>query len=112
MIYRYRHCVGITLFRLGRRKLEVWFCPGGEVIEPHSHPHIDSRLIIIAGSMTGEIGDRKGRTGWWDFLRAFVIPAGTIHGATITGRFCVFANLETWESGYDITSAAVDFERH
>lgn len=110
MINRHNKCVGLTIFRLGRRQLELWYCPQGEIIEPHVHNKIDSTLIILGGSMTGYIGERHGRIGWRDFLRFFFIPAGVVHGANITGRFCLFANFETWRKGDALTSAAIDFD--
>lgn len=57
--------------------------------------------------MNGGIASRYGRTGWYDFGRRFKIPAGTIHGAYIIGRFCLFLNWEKWTG--KPTSAAVDF---
>lgn len=108
MIHRHNRCIGLILIRIGTRQLELWFCPRGEVIEPHSHPHIDSTLIILGGEMDGDINGRRGKTGWYDFLRRFKIPAGTVHSAVVTGRFCLFANYERWVG--KPTSAAIDFE--
>lgn len=107
MIHRHNGCIGITLFRIGRRQLEVFWCPSGEVIEPHFHKHVDSTLIMLGGELEGKIGDRTGRTGWYNMFRCFHIPAGTVHCATVTGRFCLFANYEKWVG--NPTSAAVDF---
>jgi hypothetical protein len=106
-MHRHNGCIGITLFRFGRRQLEVWYCPGGEVIKTHCHEKIDSTLIILAGEMEGTIGSRTGKTGWYDFLRRFRVPRGVLHSAKITGRFCIFANYERWTGRP--SSAAVDF---
>lgn len=107
MINRHNGCIGITLFRIGRRQLEIFYCPKGEVIEPHVHRNINSTLIMLGGGLDGKIGDRSGKTGWHDFLRRFHIPAGTVHSATVIGRFCLFANYEKWNG--NPTSAATDF---
>ncbi len=119
MIHRHNGCIAITLFRFGRRQLELVYCPAGEVIEPHVHQHIDSTLVMLGGEIKGGIAPfldglamdwdhwRHGKTGWYDFGRRFKIPAGTLHYAKVTGRFCLFLNYEKWDS--KPTSAAVDF---
>lgn len=84
----------------------MW-CPRGEEIEAHVHHHIHSTLIILGGEMEGWIGERHGKTGWYDFLRRFHIPAGTVHRAKVTGKFFLFANYEKWDG--KPSSAAVDF---
>lgn len=108
LIHRHNRCRGITLFRFGQRLVELWYCPKGEIIEPHSHEHFNSTLIMLGGEIEGTIGFRTGRTGWYDFGRRFFIPAGTCHQAKVVGNFCVFLNYERW---WDVkpTSAAIDF---
>lgn len=106
-MHRHNGCIGFTLFRFGKRQLELWYCPKDETIEAHVHDHIHSTLIILGGEMEGWIGERHGKTGWYDFMRRFHIPAGTVHRAKVTGRFCLFANYEVWTG--TPTSAAVDF---
>lgn len=107
-VHRHNGCVAFVVFRFRRCQVELVWCPRGEVIEPHVHHKIDSTLIILGGEMDGRIGEgRRGRTGWYDFGRRFHIPAGTVHDTTVTGRFCLFANVERWTG--DPTSAAVDF---
>lgn len=109
MMIRSHGCFGLKLFRWKRKQLELWFCPGGTVIPDHVHKQIEVEMLIVAGCMNGRIGDRRGPVGWRDLLRRFYIPSGTVHGATVTGRFCLFASLETWKKGSAVTSAALDF---
>jgi len=106
-MHRHNGCIGFTLFRFGRKQLELWYAPKGEEIEPHIHKKIDSTLIILGGEMEGNIAGHKGKTGWYDFLRRFKIPAGTVHSAKVTGRFCLFLNYEKWTG--KPSSAAKDF---
>lgn len=109
MIIRHQGCTGITLFRWGRRKLELWLIPEMHYIQPHIHQYIDSTLIFIWGYMYGNIAGRGGMVGErGDFLRRFTIPAGVVHSAR-TFRFTLFANWERWKDGAPITSAATDF---
>ena len=109
LVNRHNRCVGITLFRWGRRQAEIWFCPKHEYIEPHHHPNIDSVLVVVAGEMMGKIADKHGLVHWRkDFLQRFPIPAGIVHSAAV-GMFCVFINFETWKKDKPLTSAATDF---
>lgn len=93
------------LFRCGRRQLEIWFCPYGVHIEPHSHPHIDSTIRMLWGDMDGTIGERRGWVQWW---KPYLIPAGTVHSAKLWA-FTIFTNWERWTGEEPITSAVEDF---
>lgn len=111
MILRHNNCRGIKLFRIGRFQMELWMAPKGERIESHIHKHIDSHILFLWGRMNGVIGSRSGSLGFHDCFRLFHIPAGVTHSATILSRWCIFTNLEVWNKGSSISSAAVDFER-
>lgn len=107
MIHRHNRCVGITVFKFGKRQIELWFVPRLEKIEPHFHKHCDSVIIPILGSMVGCIGNKSGKTGWWDLGRRFHIPAYVFHSATTAKSFCLFLNFEKWDT--QPTSASIDF---
>ena len=109
MIRRYKRCVGLALFRWNRRQLEIWFCPAGTEIEPHTHPHIDSTIRLLWGGMRGTIGDHEGYVDMEDFFRPFHVPAGVRHSAHIGQGLTIFANWEVWRGDIPITSAAEDF---
>lgn len=109
MIERHNGCVGLKLFRLGKRQLELWFCPRHEIIESHSHKHIDSTLIFLWGRILGTIGNKTGIVSYRDTFRRFPIPAGVKHSAIVQSTFCLFLNWEKWKTG-NVTSAAIDFE--
>jgi len=109
IIQRKHGCTGIRLLRIGRRQIEVWFCPRGAKIPDHTHSNIDVTLVMLGGRMQGKIGDREGPVGWNDLFRRFAISAGTIHSAVVTGSFCMFASFERWCPGSLVTSAAIDF---
>lgn len=107
LVHRHGRCVGITLFRWGRHKLELWFCKEGEVIESHVHENIHSKIVVLLGGMSGHIGSKYGNP---KKFRVFSVPAGVRHGAVIRSQgMCVFANFETWKEGVPMTSAADDF---
>ena len=107
MITRFQRCLGVRLLRLGRWQVELWLCPRGEVIPPHTHQYFDGRLVFLAGSMLWTLAGQTREVGWRDVLRCWRVPAGTNHGATVTGRFGVFLNIEQWQGVP--SSAATDF---
>lgn len=108
MIERHNRCVGVKLFRFGCYQLELWIAPHGEIIEPHSHRHIDSTLVFLCGKILGTIGDKTGTVSHRDAFRRFSIPAGVTHSAIVQSGFCAFLNWERWKTS-NVTSAALDF---
>lgn len=108
MITRFQRCLGIRLFRLGRWQAELWLCPRGQVIPPHTHRYFQGRLVFVAGRMEWTLEGRTRDVGWRDVLRSWPVPAGANHGAVVTGWFGVFLNIERWQGRP--TSAATDFE--
>lgn len=109
MIERHNGCIGLKLFKLGSRQLEIWYAPKDEIVESHSHQHIDSTLVFLWGKIHGRIGDKSGIVSFSDSLRSFSIPAGVRHSATVLSRFCLFLNWEKWKTR-NVTSAAIDFD--
>ena len=107
MKIRFRRITGFRLFRWGRRQLEVWFCPRGEMIPAHWHDHCDSRLTFLGGGMLWEFNGRRKLCGWRQIGLTKKIPKGETHAALVTGRFGLFLNWETWDC--DPSSAATDF---
>ncbi len=107
MIHRHNRCVGFTLFKIGRKQVELWFCPKGEVIESHVHQKMDSKILFLWGKIDGTIGERTKRLDWRHVFRRFKIPSNVTHSAKVLG-FCVFANIETWNVP-NPSSAAIDF---
>lgn len=110
MIFRHNRSWGLLIHRWRKKQIEVWFCPKGEVIDPHVHRHVDSRIIWLGGKMFGMIANRSKMLGWKDIFTSYLIPRNVVHSGVIVGAFCAFANIETWDTN-QITSAATDFER-
>lgn len=107
MIERHNRCIGIKLFRWRRLLIELWFCPKGEVIRPHTHSQVDVTIVPLYGTMWGAIGDKSGFVRPHDAGRQFKVPRGTIHSAYMFS-FCIFAGVERWAG--PVTSAALDFQ--
>lgn len=114
LIHRRFNCTGLRIPLPGAWQLELWWCPRGAVIPMHRHPHVESVLVFLGGEMLWERAE--GNRAWGDmrmfrfrdFLKHFAVPPRCAHGAKVTGRFGLFANLERWTGPK--TSAALDLE--
>jgi len=109
LIHRHNRCLGLKLFRYRKTQIEIWFCPKGEQIEPHTHLEADITIVPLAGRMAGRIGERCGIAGWSDIFRRFCVPRGTVHSARMLSP-CIFMGIERWNTDL-ISSAATDFHR-
>jgi hypothetical protein len=111
-IFRQRFgCYGLAL-PLGRgRLLELWLAPRHAFIPRHIHPHIESTLIFLGGTMAWWRDQQPGKLLTWRHVgRWFRVPAQCAHAAMTFGWFGLFANFERWQPGVPVTSAAVDLE--
>lgn len=116
IINRYKQCVGITLFRWFRYKVELWFCPKGFKIKEHCHPSQDIELIFIKGSAvfhrrllcTDTIDSKE--VNWWDQFIKFTVKSYHSHWFEVSDKMLVFLNIEKWHEGEKVTSAAKDFQ--
>jgi hypothetical protein len=89
-------CTGLKIPLPGRWQAELWLAPSGCEIPDHTHPHIQSHLMFLAGAMVWRMAGRMKRCGWRETFRVFRVPPGCIHGATTLGRFGLFLNVERW----------------
>lgn len=112
---KFQRCRGIRL-HLGRYQVEFWFCPEGERIESHRHPHMESYVLALAGGMYWTVNGIM-RYVWCPFRRRSSGRLGMAghrlgpqdyHSATVTGRLGVFMVLERWNA--PVKSAATDIE--
>lgn len=106
MILRHGRCLGLRLFRWGRKQLEVWFAPMDERIEGHCHTQFDSKIVLIFGRAWGWNGSK---TGNLKKFKVYDVPTQCWHSAYVFNS-CVFFNLETWTGDKPMSSACVDFE--
>lgn len=106
MFIRFQRCVGVMVWRWKRTQVEVWFCPRGELVPPHSHRGFDSLIVHLAGRMVFWAEGRGRVLNWGDVGWSKLIPAGAEHGLIVRGPFGVFVNFETWK--HDGPTSAVD----
>lgn len=114
LINRHEDCVGITLWKFGQTNIELWYCPAGYEIQPHSHPKEHIELMFIAGkatfyrikNMTQSFTPR-----WYHMFRRFTVTPGRVHWFSVSHRALIFINIARFIDGHKPTSAAVDFEQ-
>jgi hypothetical protein len=128
MIHKKDSCVGITLFRLGRRKLELWYVPKDYACVEHTHKDSDGEFFVVYGKdrfiwrrhsdhkhVAGtsytykeerqEIYNITDRPYWKWYTVKSAVPHGFGRGASPM----VFLCWETYRKGVKVTSPAIDF---
>jgi cupin superfamily acireductone dioxygenase involved in methionine salvage len=112
LINRHRECWGIKLWKWNNFQIELWYCPNGFEIQPHSHDNQDIELTYLWGNAVFFRKFQDGETNSFDTLfawpgKTFSIPAGTLHWFTVSNKPLIFINREQWKT--KPTSAAIDF---
>jgi hypothetical protein len=118
MVNRYNKCIGITLFRFFRWKIELWITPPNYEIPEHRHPNIDSEIIpLFFGSnvsitRNNKYSSRCFTLSWSNGLfRSFSIRSNDYHYfKNPSSKYFIFINFEKFRKKSKVTSAAVDFE--
>lgn len=112
---RYGPCTGLTLFKLGRFKAELWHAPADFTPPEHTHECSDGEFTILY-SKNRRIYRRIGNTvnayiantpeAWGKFLS---VRAGTPHAFGKGDSCMVWICFEKWKHGTRVTSVAEDF---
>ena len=113
---KHETCFGITLFRLGRWRSELWFCPRGYVIKEHTHPTEEVELIYLFGNavfhrrnlITKKLDSAA--VSQKNIGRRFTIRYFHSHWFEVSDRMLVFMNIQRFHPGCSVVSAAVDFK--
>lgn len=126
MIARYGPCIGITLFRFFRWKVELWYSPANYSTPEHTHENSDGEFLILYGSgrkiyrkpftnsfredwcrcVTKQEYELTGRK----YFKWFSVRAGTPHGFSCGATPMIWLCLEKWKPGKKVTSVATDFK--
>lgn len=113
LIYRYKTCWGIKLWKWNNFQIELWYCPTSCFIPPHTHEQQDIRLTFLYGrkifhrkykDQLEEIVDTKNIK----FGQTFSIPAGTLHWFDRMDKPLIFFSREWWTT--KPTSASIDIK--
>lgn len=113
---RHESCFGMTLFRCGQRRAEIWFCMPGYEIQEHVHMREDVELMFLFGSGT-TFYRRPITTGiaewfsprWWNIFRCFSVKSSDSHWFSVSRWPLVFINFQRFHKGFTPASAAIDF---
>jgi quercetin dioxygenase-like cupin family protein len=105
------HCVGIiygvVLYRQGPYQVQLFILPPNSVIEPHTHPNVDSFEVFIGGDIEFSLGDEtfdKNTIG--DSIR--VAPTAW-HGGKFGPNGGCFLSIQKWLNGVAPTSVGHDW---
>lgn len=115
MIARYGPCIGITIFRWFRWKVELWYAPANYSTPEHAHDDSSGEFTILFARnrrIWRRIGERIDSyvanvpAVWGRFLS---VRAGTPHGFDAGDSCMIWLCFETWRPGAKVTSVAKDF---
>lgn len=115
MIARYGPCMGITLFRWFRWKIELWYAPADFSPPPHTHENCSGEFTILYAKnrrIWRKVGDRIDSyiANFPSVLGKFLsVRAGTPHSFDKGDSFMVWICFETWKKGVSVSSVANDF---
>lgn len=114
---RHESCRGITLFKVGRYRAELWYCPAGYAIREHRHPKEDVELMFLFGCCTfyrrdNRIGNKveSANMNLADFSRRFTVKNYHSHWFTVGRWPLIFINFQRFLDHYKPMSAAEDFQ--
>ena len=124
MIARRGPCLGITVFRWRRFKVELWFAPADYAPPEHVHRYSSSEFLILfarrrrifrrvetpKGLRTDQYVADTRKLPWWKF-RTLSVRYGVRHAFCKGASPMIWLAFETWKKGVKITSVAEDFEQ-
>lgn len=120
---RHERCVGLRLWKSRTRFVQLWFCPKGYVVKPHSHNDQHIELMYLFGKTTFyrvrqsmipiEYNPCRSVQGfepsWKHIFRRFTVLPGQCHWFTVSTLPLIFINFATFIDGKEPVSASVDF---
>ena len=106
------NCIGITLYKRGNKRAEIWFIKPGYEIKEHCHPQEDVELMYLFGSTvfyrrnmdTSEVEFARPR-----MFRCFSVKHRDAHWFSVGWLPLIFINFQTFLDGHKPKSAAEDF---
>ncbi len=111
----YGPCWCLTVFRFGRRKVELCYAPADYEPPEHSHPNSDGEFLILWARnrpIYRRVGQRvdayTANVPPWRF-KTLSVRAGTPHAFKKGESAMIWICFETWRKGVPVTSVAEDF---
>lgn len=116
MISRYGPCIGITLFRWFRWKVELWASPGNYETPEHTHPNSDSEFLVLYARHRCIYKRKNGALVEYraDFpsclIHTLTVRSNEPHGFFSSVKPMVWLVLERWKKGSKVTSVSEDLK--
>lgn len=116
LLNRHEKCIGLTIFKWGQRRAEIWYCPAGYIIQEHCHPAQNVELMYLFGSTTfyrrnlWNNSENSLKCGWKTFCRRFTVRNFHAHWFSVGKLPLLFVNFQHFLPGNKPCSAAEDFE--
>ena len=134
-ITRYEGALGITLWRWGRKKVELWFAKKDYSPKEHAHDGCDGEFMVLYSKNRRIYRKTKWEAKSWKTIdgrygitheltigpkdcyiattpqvwgKWLTVPAGVPHKFDKGDSFMLWVVVETWKPGYDM-SLATDF---
>lgn len=131
---KYEACLGLTLFKLGRYKLELWFAPADYEVKEHTHPNSDGEFFVVYGKnrriwkhksfrgMRVKITGQHTNIACPDrtveeysisnrkYFRTLTVRANELHAFSKGTTTMVWLCLEKWKPNTNVTSVATDIK--
>lgn len=107
------NCIGITLYKWGNKRAELWFIRPGYVIAEHCHPKEDVELVYLFGSTVFYrrdllVKDADVESAKPKFLSSFSVKHNHSHFFSVGLLPLVFVNFQTFLAGHKPVSASKD----
>lgn len=118
IIHRHEKCIGVKLYSNKTKYIELWFCPRGYEVKPHSHNDQHIELMYLFGKTSfsrinvdnvNHIFTETFTPKWYHMFRKFTVKAGQLHYFSVSSLPLIFVNFATFIDGKIPVSAAIDF---
>jgi hypothetical protein len=115
---RYESCRGITVFKFGRYKLDLWFAPADYSVKEHTHPLSDGKFWVIFGHnrviwkyRRNNLVERVSYTLKFPqcLLHVLRVRGNEPHGFEVGSTSMIWFCLQKWKRGVNVTSIIEDF---
>lgn len=112
----YGHAFGITLWKIGRTQVELWWAASDYSPPKHIHEFHDGEFMVLYGGKryiwrrfengveNGYVLDGKFKWKW------FSVRANTLHGFSKGETPMIWIVIEKWKEGSPVTSVAEDLK--
>lgn len=118
IINRHERCVGIQLWKSKTRFIQLWYCPRGYEVKPHSHNDQHIELMYLFGRTTFSrinsddvncLYTEMHTPSWYNMFRKFTVKPKQLHWFTVSSLPLIFINFAMFIDGKRPVSAAIDF---